>query len=83
MVRAMITPLDVASQGSRPAGTDVVEGFALLWGDGVAPSLQELLSLLTDDVGDLEPMLVHLLLPSPSEVTTSRSSSTSSGLGVA
>ena len=69
----MIALLDVAAQGSRPAGADVTESFPLLWGDGVSLSLEELLSMLTDDIGYLESMLVHLLLPSPSEVRTSRS----------
>jgi hypothetical protein len=54
-----------------------------LWGDGVSPSLEELLSMLTKDIGYLEPKLVHLLLPSPSEVRISRSSRLSRGLGVA
>jgi hypothetical protein len=69
----MITSLDVPAQGSRPAGTDVAEGFPLLWGDGMSPSLQELLSMFTDDIGNFEPMFGHLLLPSPSDVRTSRS----------
>ena len=39
LVRAMVTLLNVPAQGSRPAGSDVAEGFPLLWGDGVSPSL--------------------------------------------
>jgi hypothetical protein len=83
LVRAMIALLNVAAQRNSPANTDVAEGFPLLWGDGVSPALQKLLSMLTEDIGHLEPMLVHLLLPSPSVVRISRSSRLSRGLGVA
>ena len=78
-----IALLDVAAQGSRPADSNIMESFPLLGGDGVSPLVQELLSMLTEDIGYLEPMFVHRLLPSPSEVSNSRNSRLSIGLGVA
>ena len=81
-VSTLITLLDVAAQGSRPAGRNIAESFPLLWGDGVPPLLEEFFSMLTEDIGYLDPMLVQRLLPSPSEVSSSRSSRLSMGLGV-
>ena len=81
-VSALITLLDVAAQGSRPADRNIAESFPLLWGDGVSPLLEEFFSMLTEDIGYLEPMLVQRLLPSPSQVSISRSSRLSMGLGV-
>ena len=78
-----ITLFDVAAQGSRPADSNIMESFALLGGDGVPPLIQELLSMLTENIGDLEPIFVHRLRPSPSEVSNSRNSRLSMGLGVA
>jgi hypothetical protein len=49
---------------------------------GVAPSFSKRLSVLTKDIGYFEPMLSHLLLPSPSVVRTSRIGRSSSGLTV-
>jgi hypothetical protein len=81
-VPATITLLDVAAKGSRPADRNITESFPLLWGDGVSPLLEEFFSMLTENIGYLQPMLVHRFLPSPSQVSISRNSRVSIGLGV-
>jgi hypothetical protein len=81
-VSAEITLFEVAAQGSRPADRNIAESFPLLWGDGVSPLFQKLFSMPTEDSGYLEPMLVHRLLPSPSDTSSSRNSRLSMGLGV-
>jgi hypothetical protein len=49
----------------------------------MSPLLQELLSMLAEDIGYIEPMFSHRLLPSPSGVNISRIARSSNGLGVA
>jgi len=78
----MITLFDMSAQRGRTAGADVAESFSLLWGDGVPPSFEKGFSILTEDIGDFEPMFSHLLLPSPSVVRISRIGRSSSGLTV-
>ena len=82
-MRAMVAFLDVAAQSGSAAGADVTESFPLLWGDGVSPLLQELLSMFAKDIGHFEPMFSHRLLPSSSGVKISRIASSSNGLCVA
>jgi hypothetical protein len=62
----MIALLNVAAQGSRPADRDIAESFPLLGGDGVSPLLEEFFSMLPENIGHLQAMLVQRLLPSPS-----------------
>jgi len=80
---AVIALLDVAAQGASTAGADVPQRFSLLRRERMSPLLQELLSVLAEDIGYLEPMFSHRLLPSPSGVSISRIARSSNGLGVA
>ncbi len=79
----MVAFLEMTAQGGRAADADVTESFPLLWGDGVSPLLQELLSMFAKDIGYFEPMFSHRLLPSPSGVKNSTIVRSSSGLCVA
>ena len=79
---ATIAVFEMSAQSGSTAGADVAESFALLGGDGVPPSFQKSLSILTEDIGHFEPMFPHLLLPSPSVVRTSPMGRSSSGLTV-
>ena len=63
----MTTLFDVAAEGRGTAGADVAKSFALLGRDGVSPPLEKLFLMLADDIGYFEPMVGHLLRPSPSE----------------
>ena len=82
LVGATIALFEMPAQGGSAAGADVAESFALLWGDGVPPTFQKSLSILSEDIGHFEPMFSHLLRPSPSVVRTSRIGRSSSGLTV-
>jgi hypothetical protein len=82
-MRAMVAFLNMTAQGGSAADADVTESFPLLWGDGVSPLLQELLSMFAKDIGRFEPMFFHRLLPSPSGVRISTIARSSSGLCVA
>jgi hypothetical protein len=79
---AAIALLDVAAESGGAASADVSQSFPLMGRHGVAPAAQELLLVLAKDIGHFEPMLCHLLLPSPSEVRTSGMGRSSSGLVV-
>ena len=56
---AVIAPLDVPTQGSRPAGGDVAQGAALLRREHVAVAVEEGVSIRADDLGHFEPRSVH------------------------
>ena len=79
---ATIAVFEMSAESGSTAGADVAESFALLGGDGVPPTFQKSLSILSEDIGHFEPMFSHRLLPSPSVVRTSRIGRSSSGLTV-
>jgi hypothetical protein len=62
----MIALFDVSTQGRSTAGADVVKSLALLGRDGASPALEKLFLMLANHIGYFEPMLGHLLRPSPS-----------------
>ena len=64
-MRATVAFLNMAAQGGSAADADVTESFPLLWGDGVSPLLQELLSMFAKDIGHFEPMCCHAVLLPP------------------
>jgi len=79
---AAIAMFEMSAQSGGTAGADVAESFPLLGGDGVSPSFQKGLPILSEDIGHFEPLFGHRLLPSPSVVRTSRIGRLSSGLTV-
>ena len=68
---AGITLLQVRAQGDSATDADIPQSFALGRRDGVPPAAQELPSVLAKHIGDFQPLLPHLLRPSPSEVSLS------------
>jgi hypothetical protein len=62
----LIALFDVSPEGRSTAEADVAKSLALLGRDGVSPLLEKLFLMLADDIGYFEPMLGHLLRPSPS-----------------
>jgi len=62
----LIALLDVPTEGRSTAGADVAKSLPLLGRDGVSPTLEKLFLMLANDIGYFEPMVGHLLRPSPS-----------------
>jgi hypothetical protein len=62
----LIALFDVSTEGRSTAGADVAKSLVLLGRDGVSPALEKLFLMLVNDIGHFEPMLGHLLRPSPS-----------------
>jgi len=77
-----IALLQPTAQGGGAAGTEVMKSFPLGSRDGVPPAAQEALSVLAKDLGDFQPRFLHLLRPSPSEVSLSAIAKLSRGLAV-
>jgi hypothetical protein len=60
----MITPLHMGAERGGTACDDVSECPPLLWRQHISPAIEEFLTVLTKDIGDFQPMLVHLCRPS-------------------
>jgi hypothetical protein len=59
LVRTVITLLEACAKSGGATGADVSEYFALRSGKRVSPASEELLGVLTKDIGDFQPMLRH------------------------
>lgn len=59
LVTTVITLFEARAQGGGTTGADISEYFALSNGERVSPADEELLSVLTKDIGYLQPMLRH------------------------
>ena len=67
LVPAMIALLDLRTEGGGTARADISECLALFWRQDISPAIQELLTVMTEDVGDFEPIFRYRLRPSPSD----------------
>jgi hypothetical protein len=56
LMRAMITLLHLDAERGGTARADVSECLALLWRQYVSPAIQELLTVLAEDIGDFQPV---------------------------
>jgi hypothetical protein len=74
--------LHPTAQGGSAASAEVMKSFPLGSRDGVPPAAQEALSIWAKDLGDFQPRFLHLLRPSPSEVSRSAIARLSRGLVV-
>ena len=80
---AVIALLDVSAEGGSSACADVPECSKLMGAEGMTPSLEEFLFVLTKDIGDFEPMFAHRFRVSSLEPSIGLSWRASNGLGVA
>jgi hypothetical protein len=55
----MVALPDVCAEGGGAACGDVAEGLELPARENVAPVLEEFLSMLSEDIGDFQPIRVH------------------------
>jgi hypothetical protein len=80
---ALITLLHLGTERGGTARADVSERLPLLWRQYISPAIEEILTVLTEDIGDFQPRLVHLCRPSSLDRKIGRNDNESSGLGVA
>ena len=78
---AMITLLYLGTECGGAARADVSECLALLGRHYMIPAFQELLTVLSEDIGDFQPMLCHRCRPSSQRYSIGFSCSASNGLG--
>jgi hypothetical protein len=83
VVETVITLLEACSQSGGSACADVPERLALVGREGIAPPRQELLFVLTKDLGDFQPRWPPRGRPSSSELSMGLSRSASNGLRIA
>jgi hypothetical protein len=83
LVRAMIALLHLGAERGGAARDDVSECLALLGRQNVSPSIEELLTVLAEDIGDFKPTFHHRRRPSPSDCVISITCKLSKGLTVA
>jgi hypothetical protein len=83
LMRAVVALLHELAQCGGAACADVPEGFPLLRRQPVSPAVEELLPVLSEDIGDFQPMFVPLLRPSSLQGSTGLSWSASKGLRMA
>ena len=79
--RTRIALPDVGAELPRLTGADIPECLHLLPVQRMAPALEELLSVLSEDIGDFRPMLAHFWRPLSSEVQIGFTFSASKGHG--
>ena len=83
LVRAAVTLLDVMhAEFGGAACDDIPERPVLLARKRMPPAIQELLSVLSEDIGDFESPRCHRRRPSPSESVIAMTSRLSKGLAV-
>jgi hypothetical protein len=56
---AVVALLYELAQRGGAARADVPEGLSLLRGEQVSPTIQKCLPVLSEDIGDFQPMLSH------------------------
>jgi hypothetical protein len=83
LLGAGIALFDMSAEGGGAACADVSECSKLLPREGMTPSLEEFLFVLTKDIGDFETLFAHLCRPSSLERSMGLSWRASKGLGVA
>jgi hypothetical protein len=59
LVRTVIALLHEFAELGGTACADVAENLALLVSQHAAPTVEEFLSVLSEDIGDFQPMLTH------------------------
>ena len=77
---AVIALLYEFAERGRAARADVPEGFPLLGRQHVSPAVEELLPVLSEDIGDFQPMLAHRCRPLSWERSMGRNCNASKGL---
>ena len=82
-MEAVVALLQVSAESGGSACADVSECSALMGIQPMPPRPEELLFVLTKDIGDFEPMLGHRCRPSSLDRSIGFSWSASKGLGVA
>ena len=80
---ARIALPDVGAELPRLTGADIPECLYLLPVQCMAPACEELLSVLSKDIGDFRPMFVHFCRPLSSDVQIGFTFSASNGQGAA
>jgi len=80
---AMVTLLYLGTECGGTTGADISECPVLLGRQHMSPAIQELLTVLPEDIGDFQPMFRHRRRPSPSDAVISMTWILSSGLPVA
>ena len=83
LVGTMVTLLEAGAQSGGLACADVPERLALVGRERIAPPRQELLLVLTKDLGDFQPRWHQRGRPSSSELSRGLSRSASNGLRIA
>ena len=83
LVGTMITLLEACAQSGGLACADVPERLALVGRERIAPPRQELLFVLTKDLGDFQPRLHQRWWPSSWDLSMGLSRSASKGLRIA
>src|SRR5215467_7746470 len=79
----MVALLHVCAEGSSTTRADVSEGLPLLARQYMSPAIQELLTVLSEDIGDFQPMFRHRCRPFSLEPSIGCSGSASKGLRTA
>ena len=79
---AVVALLYVGAEGGGAACADIAERLPLLGRQYVSPAIEELLTVLAEDIGDFQPGFRYLLRPS-AEYSTGCRGSASKGLGAA
>jgi len=74
---------DVGTEFPRLTGADVPECLDLLPAQSMAPACKELLSVLSEDIGDFRPMLAHFCRPSSFDFQIGLTLRASNGHGAA
>ena len=83
LMRTVVALFQACATGGSSTCADVAECLALLGRERIAPAGKEFLFVLTKDIGDFQPMSVHLWRPSSSERSMGFNSRASKGLRIA